>query len=542
MSIEPRHSRQSVLQRLDEFVESPACQTLARCIRQTSSGTVSQVFHSVNVVSRIDSPTTSVLPASEWGRALSVFSLDVCQHLHKFVIRLYLRELHKIDRYLKTWKRILKLPYLWRASQLAATSFAFSDDLLCAHIAKLQQLEAVWISQLGRLHICWLEMSAIDSFHADGHSFSHFITSIYMFICDKAAAPIAGTGDTISVLSGALASMPEFEEWCAQRSRPFAPPSFLRRHLPVILIGVGVGAVAARKVHLSRGEIDAWVTGRLDGLRQFALEHVVEPVRAIYCSIFDPTSSSHSSRQRLNESLDASQKALDGMLFDYGKKIGIKPEEVLLARSNDGDMTIVVDKFREEIQHPIKNTVSGTLVQALLIQMQKAKVDGEEIVLRLDQILKANEVNFQLLALIPSVVSIFILAGATRRLSSYWFWNALSKGRRESKKRFSRVLKHLDFFLVTGVDPRHEDEVLQAYTREKHLEGKEEKEVDKAEKEKQTGLLLLFLDELVPLAEKMGEDRPLLLADLRFLGLDVPKQQKLLVLQSMDRRYKWLYN
>ncbi|KAI7979829.1 hypothetical protein LOK49_Contig238G00005 [Camellia lanceoleosa] len=50
----------------------------------------------------------------------------------------------------------------------------------------------------------------------------------------------------------------------------------------------------------------------------------------------------------------------------------------------------------------ILSLVGGELVRALLIQIQKLKLDIDTAMLELDQILKANEINFAILAALPA--------------------------------------------------------------------------------------------------------------------------------------------
>ncbi|GJN07855.1 hypothetical protein PR202_ga25723 [Eleusine coracana subsp. coracana] len=52
--------------------------------------------------------------------------------------------------------------------------------------------------------------------------------------------------------------------------------------------------------------------------------------------------------------------------------------------------------------HPIKNLFSGELARAMLIQIQKLKLDLESGLLEMDQILRANAINFAVLAALPA--------------------------------------------------------------------------------------------------------------------------------------------
>lgn len=54
--------------------------------------------------------------------------------------------------------------------------------------------------------------------------------------------------------------------------------------------------------------------------------------------------------------------------------------------------------YEKNIQHPWYSLAFGDLLKVLLIQLQKLKVDVEEQMLTLNQLVRSNEVNFQILA------------------------------------------------------------------------------------------------------------------------------------------------
>ncbi|PKI41197.1 hypothetical protein CRG98_038413 [Punica granatum] len=65
-------------------------------------------------------------------------------------------------------------------------------------------------------------------------------------------------------------------------------------------------------------------------------------------------------------------------------------------------LEIVMARYEKELTHPIQNLLSGELARALLIQVQKLKLDIETAMLELNQILRANEINFAILAALPA--------------------------------------------------------------------------------------------------------------------------------------------
>lgn len=62
----------------------------------------------------------------------------------------------------------------------------------------------------------------------------------------------------------------------------------------------------------------------------------------------------------------------------------------------------------------MKGAVSGHLVQTLLIQIQKTKVDVEVAMAALDKLLKANELNFAFLAVGPSLLLLWAVSSQAK--------------------------------------------------------------------------------------------------------------------------------
>jgi nuclear control of ATPase protein 2 len=58
----------------------------------------------------------------------------------------------------------------------------------------------------------------------------------------------------------------------------------------------------------------------------------------------------------------------------------------------------------------------GDLARLVLIQVQKTKVDVEVAMAALDRLLKANELNFTLLTLVPAAVAAVLVGTQARRL------------------------------------------------------------------------------------------------------------------------------
>ena len=67
---------------------------------------------------------------------------------------------------------------------------------------------------------------------------------------------------------------------------------------------------------------------------------------------------------------------------------------VRTARIREGDLTPVLRAYEKDLRKPFIGTVRGDLVRALLIQIQKTKVDVEIAIGGIDSLLKSQELVF----------------------------------------------------------------------------------------------------------------------------------------------------
>ncbi|KAH7560799.1 hypothetical protein JRO89_XS10G0108500 [Xanthoceras sorbifolium] len=107
-------------------------------------------------------------------------------------------------------------------------------------------------------------------------------------------------------------------------------------------------------------------------------------------------------------------------------------------------LEIVMSRYEKELMHPIQNLLSGELARALLIQVQKLKLDIETAMLELNQILRANEINFAILAALPA----FFLSLILLMLVRAWF---KQDSKAEGRGRVARIQRRL---LIVEVEKR----------------------------------------------------------------------------------------
>ncbi|GAX73074.1 hypothetical protein CEUSTIGMA_g527.t1 [Chlamydomonas eustigma] len=78
-------------------------------------------------------------------------------------------------------------------------------------------------------------------------------------------------------------------------------------------------------------------------------------------------------------------------------------------------MQLVMRSYEMQLRSPIRNLLVGDLARAMLIQVQRLKLDTEAAMLKLDQILKASELSFSLVAALPGMAATWLLVTACIR-------------------------------------------------------------------------------------------------------------------------------
>ncbi|KAG7947737.1 hypothetical protein I3843_14G108800 [Carya illinoinensis] len=185
-------------------------------------------------------------------------------------------------------------------------------------------------------------------------------------------------------------------------------------------------------------------------------------------------------------------------------------------------LEIVMERYEKELTHPIQNLLNGELARALLIQVQKLKLDIETAMLELDQILKANEINFAVLAALPA----FFLSLILLMLVRAWFKRDT---RAEGRGRMARLQRRL---LIVEVERR----IMQYQT---FVDQKQEKDA-----QCMFGLVLYSLHRLYHAVEghaKATGEWQCLRQDIIDLGKPgLQTTYKLLVTSRMERIYDCL--
>uniref|UniRef100_A0A803KMH6 Uncharacterized protein n=1 Tax=Chenopodium quinoa TaxID=63459 RepID=A0A803KMH6_CHEQI len=150
-------------------------------------------------------------------------------------------------------------------------------------------------------------------------------------------------------------------------------------------------------------DIDNWIREAKESTISFWTEHVEQPLMSIRDELFETF------RKRHRGVMDS--------------------EEVQLTANS-------LHRYEKEMVHPLKSAFGGELPRAMLIQVQKLKLDIETAMLELNQILKANEINFAILAALPAFALILLSIMLVRS------WVTQDKGA-EGRGRLARRQRRL---------------------------------------------------------------------------------------------------
>ncbi|GAA0148470.1 hypothetical protein LIER_07905 [Lithospermum erythrorhizon] len=266
-------------------------------------------------------------------------------------------------------------------------------------------------------------------------------------------------------------------------------------------------------------DVENWIREAKESTVSFWNDHVEQPVLAIRDELFD-TFKKRNKGAMEPEEVQLTADSLHRMLIAFSEQTSGKkfPEDA----SDQKMLELVMGRYEKEMMHPIQNLVGGELVRALLIQVQKLKLDIEEAMLELDQILRANEINFAILAALPA----FFLSLLILMLLRAWF---KQDARSEGRGRVARIQRRLLLVEIERSIMQFEDFKTRGQERDAEC---------------MFGLALYGLDSLYCAVENPARatgEWICIREDILDLGRPkLPTAQKLTILSRMERVYDCL--
>ena len=176
------------------------------------------------------------------------------------------------------------------------------------------------------------------------------------------------------------------------------PPRIIRYWLPASALLLSSSTILNILTN-RRAELVTWVCELGGTVRDFWRNWVIEPLTRLIGTIRHDEKSEVALMGR--HSLQADLESLERMVMDFAvdrpeSPSGYSPAELdhIRAGVKEGDLTPVLTAYERDLRKPFVGTVRGDLVRALLIQVQKTKVDVEIAVSGIDSMLKSQELFF----------------------------------------------------------------------------------------------------------------------------------------------------
>lgn len=254
--------------------------------------------------------------------------------------------------------------------------------------------------------------------------------------------PSAATMDiavvTTNLLNLSQNILPNHETYSSSLATTYGRPSRLTRYWPAGATLLLSGSTILRFLLNKRAELTTATRDAATTVIDFWRNWVVAPLTDIISTIRHEEGSQIALMGQ--ESLKADMDSLERMVVDFASKnpqylhpqtitaqgtsvgetnvraVGAPTALDIVAQGvRKGDLSPVLRAYEADLQTPFKSALTGTLIQTLLIQIQKTKVDVEFALSGIDRLLKSQQLVFAFVGVTPSLI---ILYTSLRYLSS----------------------------------------------------------------------------------------------------------------------------
>lgn len=203
--------------------------------------------------------------------------------------------------------------------------------------------------------------------------------------------------------------IPAYVEALKQERASYGKPSRLVRYWVPVLLLLLSSSTLSRILIRRKSAIVSWLRDTRNTVRDFWYNWVVEPVKKIVGTIRHDKDSEIAIMSK--DSLRGDQASLERMVTDFAidnpeSGVPLTEDQIAAVRAKvkEGDLTAVLKAYEKDLRKPFVGTIRGDLVRALLIQIQKTKVDVEVAIGGIDNLLKSQELVFGFVGITPSLL------------------------------------------------------------------------------------------------------------------------------------------
>ncbi|PWY69805.1 putative rab GTPase SrgA [Aspergillus sclerotioniger CBS 115572] len=190
----------------------------------------------------------------------------------------------------------------------------------------------------------------------------------------------------------------------------FGRPHYLVRYWLPVSFALFSASTSLELLRNRRHELLRWVADLGSTTIEFWNNWVVDPLRRLIGTIRHDEESEIALMSR--NSLEADRASLERMVVDFvldrcepsSNNHDLFNTHSITAKVREGDLTPVLKAYEKDLRSPFVGTIRGDLVRALLIQIQKTKVDVEIAIGGIDALLKSQELVFGFIGLTPGIL------------------------------------------------------------------------------------------------------------------------------------------
>ncbi|KAL9615278.1 MAG: hypothetical protein Q9167_000249 [Letrouitia subvulpina] len=245
-------------------------------------------------------------------------------------------------------------------------------------------------------------------------------------------------------------SLPTYKTISIGQAAQYGRPSRLVRYWLPLSIMILSASMTFRFAVIRKAQIQAWISDLGTTVLDFWTNWVLEPSKKVIATIRHDEDSEIAIMSR--KSLEGDRASLERMVIEFamdypdpatGQTLNEMELSSIRAKVKEGDLTPVLKAYEKDLRRPFIGIIGGNLVRALLIQVQKTKVDIEVAVGGIDSLLKSQELVFGFVGLTPGIL---VCLAIGRWLKSA-FKAPTDQTRFGAQGRMLRILRNIDRLL-----------------------------------------------------------------------------------------------
>ncbi|KAL4888521.1 ATP synthase regulation protein NCA2-domain-containing protein [Aspergillus ambiguus] len=244
--------------------------------------------------------------------------------------------------------------------------------------------------------------------------------------------------------------LPRYTAASTSNMGTYGRPSRVVRYWLPLCIGALSASTSLRLLYNRRYELVDWISDIGSTAVDFWTNWVVEPIQRLIGTIRHDDKSEIALMSK--NSLEADRASLERMVVDFVRDHGTLEKRdstidtsLIADKVREGDLTPVLMAYEKDLRSPFIGTLRGDLVRALLIQIQKTKVDVEIAIGGIDSLLRSQELVFGFVGLTPGILVSYACL--------QWLWRTFGNRRGLRVGRQQDDLRHALRYVMFLGDP-----------------------------------------------------------------------------------------